>query len=410
MRKRYTGWIAMTGAAAVAGTTAFGAPAVLAAEDPPSAAPGLQQAAVSYGLDGFDVGYLPPGLDRLGIAARSASDDDGNRVSQVSWKADAGEVLARVSVLRHAGMADVEQFRAAEFPHLDPAALEAVDNNGRIAYLSRATGELFWLEDPGVAVGVFLRPETWRSEELTAMGAGVRPQRTAVELPDFWPLTLLPRPEAPAEPVEPAPDTAPAQPAPEPAAPAPEQGTQSAPRPTGPAADAPPTEQPAPQPAAAQSPAAPPVEQAPAPQPAEQPAAPEADPAARTAAESAGTAPNGAAAAARRCLVAHVTAPGGGGAVDVAPESAAAADPGAAPAERLPGHGDAARTDAVALCAERLGVPAEQVDDLVVTLAPPPLVEQVLGMVRVEGETENAGTAAAADPPAGTGAARSTGG
>ncbi|MFC7329027.1 hypothetical protein [Marinactinospora rubrisoli] len=441
MRKRYTGWIALAGAASVAGAAAFGAPAALAAEDR-SGRPEIGQPTrlfASYMLDGFEVGYLPPGLDGLGISARSSTDLGGNRVSQVSWVAGAGEVAGKVAVLRHARLADLDDLRTAEFPHLDTATLETVKNNGRTAYLSRATGELFWVEEPGVAIGVHLRPENGTQDQLTAMAAGIRPRQGEAELPAIWPLTLLPRPATPPKPSTPAPaapspapvttapqdgaDPAPAAPTAEPeAAPesaaesvAPADGAEPAPaepvRPT-PAASEPaatqsgqdgqaPAEQPAQTPP---DPLATPRPDPDAPATAEQPAAARSA-AARTPSAPAGTATADDRDAVRRCLVAHITAPGGTGAVDVAGEpapAAAAAPAGPAPAAEPARHpATASRTDAVALCAGQLGVPAEQVEDLVVTLTPAPVVEQVLGMVRVGRETTSGATADPAATPNG---------
>ncbi|GLU47791.1 hypothetical protein [Nocardiopsis ansamitocini] len=168
-------WTALAGAATVS-LAAFGAAGNTAAagDQPPHLPwPVVQQKASSYSLDGFDVNYLPPGLDRYGISAESSTDRRGNRTSHVSWVQGPGVVYGKVTVVRDDKLTELDKVRDARYSHLAPQHLEKTAVNGRDAYVSEATGDAFWLDREGVAVTLFLQPERWKRAELTAMAEGV---------------------------------------------------------------------------------------------------------------------------------------------------------------------------------------------------------------------------------------------
>ncbi|MUL42511.1 hypothetical protein FZ103_15235 [Streptomonospora sp. PA3] len=174
MRNHRKRWIALAGAATLSAAGLLGA-AGPAAAGGPGERPAAQQQGSTYTIDGFEVRYLPPGLQRLGIHAVSAADADG-RSSAISWVAS-DRVHGRVTVVRSARIGDVEDLRAARYGHLEDASLKRTRTNGAAAYLSERTGEMFWVPERGVGVGTYLRPARWDSGELASFSAGVR-QRT----------------------------------------------------------------------------------------------------------------------------------------------------------------------------------------------------------------------------------------
>ncbi|OLT28405.1 hypothetical protein BJF83_15395 [Nocardiopsis sp. CNR-923] len=180
MRKHHTRWVALLGAATLSttGLTGLAGPAVAADDKDPRVMdwPMVEQAVSSYRLDGFEIGYLPPGLDRYGINASSLLDRRGNSQSQISWVQGPDELYGRVMVLRSEQIQNLEDLRELRYAHLPERGLERVDAMGdlqRDAYVSEATGDMFWLVEPGVAVATHLRPERWDGDELRRMAESV---------------------------------------------------------------------------------------------------------------------------------------------------------------------------------------------------------------------------------------------
>ncbi|GAA1768100.1 hypothetical protein [Streptomonospora arabica] len=184
MRKHQKRWIALAGAAtlSVAGLVAAGGPA--SAEyrpgDDPLAWPVVRQHASSYSLDGFDIAYLPPGLERFGIHAVSKTGNSGERVSTVSWVQGTDAVYGRVSVIRSQDITDLDDLRKARYGRIEDKALQKTKANGFPAYMSEKTGDLFWVPEQGVAVEAYLQPDRWEADELAAFADGVE-RRTADE-------------------------------------------------------------------------------------------------------------------------------------------------------------------------------------------------------------------------------------
>ncbi|MDT0304136.1 prolipoprotein diacylglyceryl transferase [Streptomonospora wellingtoniae] len=177
MRKHQKRWIALAGAAtlSVAGLAAAGGPA--SAEhrpgDDPPAWPVVQQNASTYSLDGFDIAYLPPGLERFGLHAASRTGNSGERVSTVSWVQGADAVYGRVGVVRSEDITDLDDLREARYGRIDDESLQKTEANGFPAYVSEKTGELFWVPERGVAVEAYLQPDRWKADELAAFAGGV---------------------------------------------------------------------------------------------------------------------------------------------------------------------------------------------------------------------------------------------
>ncbi|MFI6575001.1 hypothetical protein ACIBFB_04310 [Nocardiopsis sp. NPDC050513] len=180
MRKHHTRWVALLGAATLSttGLTGLAGPAVAADDKDPRVMswPMVEQAISSYKLDGFEIGYLPPGLDRYGINASSLLDRRGNSQSQISWVQGPDQLYGRVTVLRSEQVQKLEDLRELRYSHLPERGLERVGEAGdveREAYVSEATGDMFWMVEPGVAVATHLRPERWDGDELRRMAESV---------------------------------------------------------------------------------------------------------------------------------------------------------------------------------------------------------------------------------------------
>lgn len=184
MRKHQKRWIALAGATtlSVAGLVAGSGPATAeyGPGDGPLAWPVVQQGASTYTLDGFEIAYLPPGLDRYGIHAKSTSGRGGERVSAISWVQGFDSVYGKVGVIRSEDITDLEDMRKARYSRLDDDALEKTEHHGVPAYLSKKSGELFWVPESGVGVEAYLKPDRWESDELVSLAEGVRkPQKGA---------------------------------------------------------------------------------------------------------------------------------------------------------------------------------------------------------------------------------------
>ncbi|GAA3735880.1 hypothetical protein HDA32_001280 [Spinactinospora alkalitolerans] len=176
MRKPHKTWVALAAAAAVS-VTGFGAlGATAAAADRPALSWDVPGQESSYSLDGFSIGYLPPGLEGQSMKTHAAA-EDGARTSYVAWTEGRGATNGKVTIIRSDEIRTLEDLRDSRYRRLDAESLEKIDNNGREAYLSRSTGDLFWVERPGVGVLVYLRPERWDSGELVRMGEGVQERR-----------------------------------------------------------------------------------------------------------------------------------------------------------------------------------------------------------------------------------------
>ncbi|MEE2045633.1 hypothetical protein Q7689_20025, partial [Nocardiopsis tropica] len=243
MRKHHTGWVALFGAAAIATSGLVGVPAASAdARDGGGLSwPLVRQGTSSYSLDGFEIAYLPPGLERYGIHASSTTDRQGVRQSQISWVQGPDQLYGRVSVIRSERVQELDDLRESRYTHLADKGLErlaAGEGFGREAYLSESTGDLFWLERPGVAVTTHLQPERWDRGELLEMAGSVTEESGSPEAPTAG------VPEAPAEeqPQEAPAAEAPAEEAPAEEAPAEEAAQQVEPAVGDPAEQAPATE------------------------------------------------------------------------------------------------------------------------------------------------------------------------
>ncbi|MDT0327531.1 hypothetical protein RM479_03810 [Nocardiopsis sp. DSM 44743] len=215
MRKHRTRWVAILGVAAlsVAGPIGLAGSALADEEDERSLSwPVVRQGKSSYSLDGYEIGYLPAGLERYGINASSTSDRQGGRHSQLSWMQGPDQLYGRVAVIRSEALQDLDDLRASRYGHIPDRELELVEDDAAFeqgAYLSEETGDLFWLERPGVAVATHLQPDRWGPRELRRMAEEVAEEAGTAEPVEQ---------EEPAqeEPTETEPETAQEDPGPEP--------------------------------------------------------------------------------------------------------------------------------------------------------------------------------------------------
>ncbi|QVQ53955.1 hypothetical protein J4H86_09745 [Spiractinospora alimapuensis] len=172
MGRSHQRWAALAGAASVS-VVGFGLLASTAAAEEPQAWPVVSQKSQdAYSLDGYELGQLPQGLSELDVRASSSTDNQGNRSSQISWERGSA-VYGQVTSLRSDSITDLEDLRASQYAHLDDASLERVTVGEQEAYHSAETGDLFWVEEPGSAVTVFLLPERWDSAELREFSSSI---------------------------------------------------------------------------------------------------------------------------------------------------------------------------------------------------------------------------------------------
>lgn len=181
MRKHHKRWVALLGAAAISTSGLVGLAGTAAADDRDAQAfawPMIEQGTSSYSIDGYEIGYLPPELGDYGINATSTTDRHGDRESRVSWVRGPDQLYARVGILRSERVQDLEDLRESRYSHLSKDSLEALPESETFpsgAYLSEGTGDLFWVEEPGIAVTTHLRPELWDRAELLRMAEAVAP-------------------------------------------------------------------------------------------------------------------------------------------------------------------------------------------------------------------------------------------
>ncbi|WDZ92295.1 hypothetical protein [Nocardiopsis sp. HUAS JQ3] len=187
MRKHHKRWVALLGAAAIASSGLVGLPGAVAADEKDTrtlAWPEISQGVSSYSLDGYEIGYLPSELERHGIHASTTTDRLGNRQSQLSWMRGPDQLLGRVSILRSDSMQQLDDLRERRYGHLPERTLERLDSGEALrseAYLSPETGDLFWLDEPGVAVALYLQPDKWGSGELVRMAESLTRKEAPAE-------------------------------------------------------------------------------------------------------------------------------------------------------------------------------------------------------------------------------------
>ncbi|MFW5419733.1 hypothetical protein J0910_24240 [Nocardiopsis sp. CNT-189] len=208
MRKHHRRWAALAGmtAASLTGFGLLGGASAAADDREELPWPVIQQRISTYTLDGFEISDLPAGLDGYAIRARSFTNGMGERQAQISWVQGPESVYGKVSVLRSKRFRSLEDLRDRNYDHLSRNSLKKVQVNGKEAYLSETSGDLFRLERPGVAVTVYLQPDRWDTEELLRFAESVRPQRAAqggaeapVEKPAEKPVPEAKPAEKPAE-------------------------------------------------------------------------------------------------------------------------------------------------------------------------------------------------------------------
>lgn len=175
MRKHHTWWVAFLGAGAL---TACGTAAPASADEGTPSGTGTERGESGHSLDGFTIGHLPEGLERHRVNASSSIDREGNRQSEITWGQGSDDLAGRVAVLRSDSFRELDDLRQGRFNHVSASALEYLGqgedfDNG--AYLSESTGDLFWLEEPGVAVLTHLAPGQWDREELERVAGAIAP-------------------------------------------------------------------------------------------------------------------------------------------------------------------------------------------------------------------------------------------
>ncbi|MBR8745379.1 hypothetical protein [Nocardiopsis sp. MG754419] len=179
MRKHHTRWVALFSAAAISASGLVGLAGPAAADDKDTKAlswPVVSQGVSSYSLDGYELTYLPAGLDRYGVNATSTTDRQGNSQSQLAWVQGPDQLYGRVAVLRSERLQELDDLREHRYSHLSESSLEQLPESETFehgAYLAEDTGDVFWLESPGVAVTTHLQPDRWERGELIRMAESV---------------------------------------------------------------------------------------------------------------------------------------------------------------------------------------------------------------------------------------------
>lgn len=188
MRKHHTRWVALCSATAIsmAGLACLAGPAAADTEDTRTFAwPMVSQGVSSYSLDGYEITYVPPGLERYGLNATSTTDGQGDRRSQLSWVRGPDQLYGRVGVLRAERLQGIDDLRESRYSHLSESSLERLPESETFehgAYLAEESGDLFWIDEPGVALTAHLQPDRWESAELVRLAESVT--RMTEQVPD----------------------------------------------------------------------------------------------------------------------------------------------------------------------------------------------------------------------------------
>src|SRR5690625_1272154 len=109
MRKPSTRLIALASATTISVTGLALASNTATADDEPRPWPVVQHGTASYTLDGFTVEYLPSGLEKHGLNAKSATDRRGGRTSEITWLTGPDNVHGRISVIRDDSITTLDQ-------------------------------------------------------------------------------------------------------------------------------------------------------------------------------------------------------------------------------------------------------------------------------------------------------------
>ncbi|WP_026117893.1 hypothetical protein [Nocardiopsis alkaliphila] len=179
MRKHHTRWVALCSAVAISasGPVCLAGPASADTQDTRTFAwPMVSQGISSYSLDGYEITYLPPGLERYGINATSTTDGQGDRRSQLSWTQGPDQLYGRVGVLRTERLQGIDDLRENRYGHLPDSSLERLPESEVFehgAYLAEESGDLFWVDEPGVALTTHLQPDRWDSAELMRLAESI---------------------------------------------------------------------------------------------------------------------------------------------------------------------------------------------------------------------------------------------
>ena len=187
MRKHHTRWVALFSAAAISTTGLVGLAGPAAADDKDTKAfswPVVRQGVSTYSVDGYEIAYLPAGLERYGINASSTTDRQGNSQSQLSWVQGPDQLYGRVAVLRSERLQDLDDLREGRYSHLADSSLEELEAGEAFehgAYLSEETGDLFWLDRPGVAIATHLQPDRWEGGELRKLAEAISEEGTGAD-------------------------------------------------------------------------------------------------------------------------------------------------------------------------------------------------------------------------------------
>ncbi|WP_089157170.1 hypothetical protein [Micromonospora sp. NBS 11-29] len=131
-------------------------------------------------LDGFHIGYLPPGVGEL-VSDFASEWEDVSFATRV-WERqveDGYRVDLRVHVLRGERLTDLNEVREflAEYHERDPATWDLADFTHPDGPGLTGAEEAFWLAVPGVAVTVLAAPDVLRAiaEGVTRAHPAARP-------------------------------------------------------------------------------------------------------------------------------------------------------------------------------------------------------------------------------------------
>lgn len=129
-------------------------------------------------LDGFHIGYLPPGVGDL--VSDFASEWEDVSVATRVWERqveDGHRVDLRVHVLRGDRLGTLAELRdfLAEYHERDPAGWALTEFQHGEAPGLIAGAEAFWLARPGLAVDVLIDSERFTTDTLRTITQGVTP-------------------------------------------------------------------------------------------------------------------------------------------------------------------------------------------------------------------------------------------
>ncbi|MFC3999593.1 hypothetical protein ACFOVU_27010 [Nocardiopsis sediminis] len=129
-------------------------------------------------LSGFTIGFVPAGAggDRADFATEWGGVDFASRVWEGAAPGGGYRVGLKVNVLRGPGLTDLAALRAflADYHEIDPGTWDLDPFEHGTSPGCHGGGRAFWLEEPGLAVSLWLDPRRFGEPDLLTTAHEIR--------------------------------------------------------------------------------------------------------------------------------------------------------------------------------------------------------------------------------------------